>query len=272
MKHAFFTKSGLPTAFAAGALLLLSGCAAFGPQAPSGKGGLELVILHTNDTHSYLAGIDQYGSAEFGTEKSVGGYGRVAAAIRRAKAEKDNVIALDAGDQFQGTLFFSINKWPMIADMDKSMPWDAMTLGNHEYDQGCLELAKYLEEDPIPVLAANLAPEKGCPLLKAKYEPHRIFTVRGVKVGVIGMANDETDLASACAHTRFTDAAETLRREVKALEAEGVGCVIALTHFGLPRDRELARAVDGIDVIVGGHLFFHQINQTIPFFFLHLPV
>ena len=236
--------------------LALSGCAWKGcpPKAPEAGKGLELTVLHTNDTHSHVAGIDKRGNAAFGTEKSVGGLGRIASAVKAAKAAKDNVIAVDAGDQFQGTLFFSVNKSPMLAEMNDHMPWDAMTIGNHEFDDGCLALAKFLERSKVPALAANLAPEKGCPLLKADYLPHLVKEVRGEKVGIIGIANEQgSTLAAACEHTKFTGMAEALRREVAELEAQGVKHIIAVTHIGLPLDRELARTVDGVDVIVGGH-------------------
>lgn len=233
--------------------LLISACATKAPV-PEKVAGLELLILHTNDTHAHVAGIDKYGNAAFDTAKSRGGYGRIAAAIRKAKAEHDNVLALDAGDQFQGSLFYSVNKWPLLADLDKLMPWDAMTLGNHEYDEGCLELLRFMETLRFPVLAANLTPAKGCPLLKAPVLPHIIREVRGVKVGIVGIANDEgVTLASACKHTQFAEAAATLRQQVAELKAQGVEHVIALTHLGLPADRALARAVDGVDVIIGGH-------------------
>ena len=245
---------GLPLLFAAG--LSLSGCAWEGGPLNffKEKKGLELVVLHSNDTHSHVAGIDKYGNAAFSTEKSVGGLGRMASAVKAMKAEKDNVLFVDAGDQFQGTLFFSVNKSPMLAEINDYMPWDAMTLGNHEFDDGCLALAAFLERSKVPALAANLAPEKGCPLLKADYAPHLIKEVRGEKVGIVGLANEQgSTLAAACQHTKFTPLVDTLKREVAELEAQGVKHIIAVTHIGLPADRELARAVDGVDIIVGGH-------------------
>lgn len=223
-------------------------------NAPRQNGGLELVVLHTNDTHAFLAGMDKYGNASLDGAGSRGGLGRVSAAMKAVREDRDNVIALDAGDQFQGTLFYSVNKWPMIADVDRVVPWDAMTLGNHEFDEGCGELARFMEAAPVPVLAANLAPEEGCPLRGARTASHIIKKVRGVKVGIVGLANDKVStLAAACPHTAFLPAEETLRREVKALEAEGVRHIVAVTHLGLPEDRELARSVNGVDVIVGGH-------------------
>ena len=249
---------GLSLLLAAG--LTLSGCAWEGgfdlaSLNPFKKdAGLELTVLHTNDTHSHVAGIDKRGNAAFSVEKSVGGLGRLASAVKSIKAEKDNVIFVDAGDQFQGTLFFSVNKSPMLAEINDHMPWDAMTLGNHEFDDGCLTLAKFLERNKVPALAANLAPEKGCPVLQADYAPHLIKEIRGEKVGIVGIANDEVvTLASACAHTKFTPVVDTVKREVAELEAQGVKHIVLVTHIGLPADRELARAVDGVDIIVGGH-------------------
>ncbi|MBQ4133116.1 MAG: 5'-nucleotidase C-terminal domain-containing protein [Desulfovibrionaceae bacterium] len=241
--------------------LSFAGCA---PKAPvTQEDGLELVILHTNDTHAHVAGIDKYGNAAFDADESLGGLGRIAGAVNSIKSEQDNVIFVDAGDQFQGTLFYSVNKWPMLAEIDRHMPWDAMTLGNHEFDEGCLELTRFIETLKFPVLAANLAPEKGCPLLKANTVPHIIKDVRGVKVGIVGIANDEVvALASACNHTKFTGAAETLAAQVRELEAQGVKHIIALTHIGLPADLELARAVDGVDVIVGGHTHSYLGNDS----------
>lgn len=222
------------------------------PSPPAG--GLALTILHTNDTHSHIAGIDAYGNACFDDEGSCGGLSRIATAIHTAKAGNDNVIALDAGDQFQGTLFYSVNKWPMLAELAQYMPYDAMTLGNHEFDEGCLELTRFIKRLPFPALAANLRPEKGCPMLKGNHVPYTILTVRGQKVAVVGIANnDVVSLAAACPHTLFEDTASCLRRTVKELEGQGVKHIIALTHIGLAGDRELARTVDGVDIIVGGH-------------------
>lgn len=224
-------------------------------QHPSAeKNGLTLTVLHTNDTHSHIAGVNKYGNACFDDEECRGGLSRIAHAIRTAKAQNDNVIALDAGDQFQGTLFYSVNKSPMLAELLQHMPYDAMTLGNHEFDEGCLELARFLEDIPFPVLAANLNPEKGCPILKANYMPYTILTVQGQKVAVVGIANNEAvALASACSHTLFDDTAGCLQKTVNELEKQGIKYIIALTHIGLEEDRKLARSVDGVDIIAGGH-------------------
>ena len=236
------------------ALSLVQGGCSPARHASPAEGALSLTILHTNDTHSHIAGINKYGNACFDDTDCRGGLARIATAIRTAKSQNDNVIALDAGDQFQGTLFYSVNKWPMLAELDQHMPYDAMTLGNHEFDEGCLELTRFLAALPFPALAANLKPAKGCPMLKGNYTPYTLLTVRGQKVAVVGIANNEVvSLAAACPRTFFEDTAACLQRTVRDLEAQGVKHIIALTHIGLPEDRKLARSVDGVDIIVGGH-------------------
>ena len=216
--------------------------------------GGELRILHTNDTHAFLAGLDDRGQACFTDAACRGGMSRIAAAIDAARRERDNVLALDAGDQFQGTLFYAVEKWPVLAEFDRRMPYDAMTLGNHEFDEGCGGLRHFLDAQPIPVVAANLVPERGCPLFGSRIRPFLVREVEGEAVGIVGLANDRvTAQAQACPHTTFRDAAQSLRQAVAALEARGVRRIVALSHLGLPADRALARQVDGVDIIVGGH-------------------
>ena len=136
------------------ALFLLMVACAPAHRKTTPDAGLELRLLHVNDTHAFLAGIDEHMNACFEAADCRGGLARISAAIQTARQEQDNVIALDAGDQFQGTLFYSVNKWPVIAAADALLPYDAMTLGNHEFDEGCRELARFLEAQPLPVLAA----------------------------------------------------------------------------------------------------------------------
>jgi 5'-nucleotidase len=237
--------------------LALGGCAGkeepFG-QAQAPEGGLDLVILHANDMHSFIAGTDKSGQACMKEDGCYGGYARVAQAIKDAKAKGDNVIALDAGDQMQGTMLYTVFKMSLMADIYPLIPFDAATLGNHEFDEGCAKLADYLSGVRIPMLAANLDPAKGCPMLGAKFQPWVVREVRGVKVGIVGIACDDViEPGKACDKTRFKDVKQTLEAAVRELNAQGVHVVIALTHIGLGADRELARSVDGVGVIVGGH-------------------
>ncbi len=231
-------------------LLFLAALAAQAEDAP----GLELCILHTNDTHSRVAGIDAGGNVAYSEDVSRGGYARIATAIEQRKAAADNVLALDAGDQCQGTLYFTVNRSRMLSDLDQHMPYDAAVLGNHEFDDGCAGAAEFSRRSPYPILAANLVPAETCAMGRSRTQPYVIREVRGVKVGIIGLSNDEVvEVSNACRHTKFADAAATLARMVAELQGQGVRHIVLLTHLGLEVDLELARTVAGVDVIVGGH-------------------
>ena len=236
---------------------LLQGCAkarrAGAPLAVP-AGGFELVLLHTNDTHTYIAGADASGRACFKEDGCYGGYARISQAIKDEKAKGGSVLALDAGDQMQGTIFFATGKAPLIASLQKRMPYDFSTLGNHEFDEGCPALAGFLAELPYGVLAANLKPGKACPLAACAVKPWAVREFQGVKVGVFGIANDEpVGTSDACKSTKFLDRRQAAQQAVRELEARGCRIIVAVTHIGLEDDLALARSVDGIDVIVGGH-------------------
>ncbi|MBQ7607459.1 MAG: 5'-nucleotidase C-terminal domain-containing protein [Desulfovibrionaceae bacterium] len=203
-----------------------------------------------------MAGRDASGFPCTDDAQCFGGYARIAYAIQKARDDGKNVLAVDAGDRFQGTLFYRQHGWPAIADCSALISYDAATLGNHEWDGGCAELAKYIGalRDTKTVIAANMTPRGSCPLVSSVPPPYIIREIGGHKVGVIGLANDEVvTVSNACRDTQFADRALSVRRAVRELEAKGVHRIVLVTHIGLPADRELARAVDGVDVIVGGH-------------------
>ncbi len=225
---------------------------------------ISIEILHSNDTHSFAAGVNDRGNACDHDEVCCGGYARIAEAIRTAKVKNPDAIALDAGDKWQGTLFFSTGGPDLIEAYQSEIPWDAATIGNHEFDAGCERLKTFVERTPFPTLAANIVRKNDCPLSEAlspegALKPYIIKTIHGlqgeeIKVGIFGLANNEAvEISNACPATEFLSCEEAARRAVKALEAEGIQHIIALTHEGYEEDQALARAVPQIDVIVGGH-------------------
>lgn len=215
----------------------------------------DLVIFHINDTHSYMAGIDNDANACTEDSTCTGGFARISQAIKEARKRGENVLALDAGDMFTGTLFSTLHGWPLQSKINSLLPLDGATLGNHEWDYGCETLADYLaEKRPFPILAANLSPKTGCPLQRSDIQPSLVKTIGGHKVGVIGLASDYAlTNARACPQTNFTPRIESIEKEVRTLEAEGINRIVLLTHIGLDEDRDLARKINGVDVIVGGH-------------------
>lgn len=232
-------------------------CTLVGSLASLNSFAWDLTILHANDVHSAAAGVNDRGPVYDDTD-AVGGLARVTALVAdekaKAKVQGKAVLALDAGDFWQGTHFFRTGGMPWAREAMRHMPWDAVTLGNHEFDLGCETLARYVKALPFPVLAANLEKNPACPLSTAPLPATVVKDFNGVKVGIIGLVNDEgKDISEACPKTNFADRATALRRAAAELEKSGVTHIIAVTHVGYEADQALARAVPAIDVIVGGH-------------------
>ncbi|MBW8320236.1 MAG: metallophosphoesterase, partial [Rhizobium sp.] len=122
----------------------------------------ELNILHINDFHSRVEAINKYDSTcsaeEAGKNECFGGIARVKTAIdsRRAELKDANLLVLDAGDQFQGSLFYTTYKSAPIAEFMNGIGFDAMAIGNHEFDDGPEELARFIEALKFPLISGNV--------------------------------------------------------------------------------------------------------------------
>ena len=215
--------------------------------APSGGEPLELTILHTNDLHAHYDSFEPWG------EPVQGGVARLATAIESVRDEADNVLLLDAGDQFQGTLYFTVGGASVVADVMNEMAYDAMCIGNHEFDSGPAELANFIEMAEFPVLGTNID-ALADPDLADEILPFRLFFFEGEPVAVIGLTTEYTSVSSSPGpNVQFLDVIATAQGMTEALEEGGINKIIALTHLGHEQDLELAASVHGIDIIVGGH-------------------
>ncbi|MFS0775240.1 5'-nucleotidase C-terminal domain-containing protein [Neobacillus sp. 3P2-tot-E-2] len=219
----------------------------------------DLSIIHTNDTHAALENMP-----------------RTVTALKDMRATYPGSLLLHAGDAFTGTLFF--NEFQGKADLDimNLMKFDAMTFGNHEFDlgssaQGHQKLADFIKGAQFPFVSANVDfsnDEKFedifTDLYAANVENGQIYNgiikeVNGEKVGIFGLTTEETADISSPGSIEFENYLTEAKKAVKALEAQGVKRIVALTHIGyddnptIDNDLILAEKVEGIDVIVGGH-------------------
>lgn len=247
----FKAKKNVRVALAA-ALLVTGLSPALGGQsvqaaATTPASGFDLRVLHTNDTHAHLDNIDR----------------RVTA----INAERnDHTLLLDAGDVFSGTLYF--NQYGGLADLYfmNQLKYDAMVFGNHEFDKGPAGLVPFVKDAKFPFVSANIdfSADKdlgsyanttiGEPGAAGKIYPAIIKEVKGEKVGIIGLTTSDTiALASPGENVKFKDDVESAQKLVDELTAKGVNKIIALSHLGYSEDQVLAKEVDGIDIIVGGH-------------------
>ncbi len=224
-------------------------------RAFSTRATFDLRLLHTNDHHAHLEPVDWRDT--LGVPTTLGGIARRKTAIAQLRAASDRagepLLLLDAGDVFQGTLYF--NYYAGLADRGfyNDLGYDAMTLGNHEFDRGQQVLADFLAGIEFPVVAANLAIAPDSPLA-GQVRPSVVQEIGGDRVGIVGLTTPETlDLSNPGAGVRFLDPVDAARQAVADLERQGVHKIIALTHLGLAEDLALVAAVDGIDVVIGGH-------------------
>ncbi|MEI6291448.1 MAG: metallophosphoesterase, partial [Chloroflexota bacterium] len=203
----------------------------------------KLTILHTNDVHAHHAP----------NADGDGGEALASSVINQVRAKTPNTVLLSAGDTFIGTLFYTQHHGLDSAELMNKMKYDAMTLGNHEFDEGDGNLALFIKKLTFPVVAANVNFEKSSTL--SKIAPYVILTKGGEKIGVIGLANPETPTISRPGSDLVfnTDSLSVTQKTVDELTKLGVNKIIVLSHMGYSADQELAKAVKGVDVIVGGH-------------------
>ncbi|NJN99154.1 MAG: LysM peptidoglycan-binding domain-containing protein [Anaerolineales bacterium] len=228
-----------------------------GAQDGSQGTGFGLTILHTNDVHARVDQFDSGGNTcdeeELAANECFGGAARVKTAADQVRAEAANSVLLDAGDQFQGTLFYNQYRGGEAQEMMALLGYQAMAIGNHEFDNGPGTLGSFLRSVKFPVVSANIDASAE-PELAGLIKPYTILEVGGEKIGVVGATTIETDiLSSPGPNVKFNDVAASVEAAVAELTQAGVNKIIALTHLGYPADQELAKAVAGLDVIVGGH-------------------
>ncbi|MDY7042273.1 MAG: 5'-nucleotidase C-terminal domain-containing protein, partial [Chloroflexota bacterium] len=211
------------------------------------QGPFTLTVLHTNDTHAHLDPFEPFGGPV------QGGVARRYTLIEQVKAEGGNVVLVDAGDAFQGTLYF--NQWQGEEEQYfmNALGYQAMAVGNHEFDSGPGPLGSFSRGADFPVLSANLDVSAE-PELAGLLSPYTVLTVGGEQIGILGLTTEDVAFNSSPGpNVVIKDTVESAKQAVADLEAQGVDKIIALTHLGYSEDLDLAAAVDGIDVIVGGH-------------------
>ncbi len=217
-----------------------------------------LTILHMNDFHSRHEPVDAAALAcEPGKPTCLGGAAHLATALARARrsAEADGraVLLLDAGDQFQGSLFYTAWHGEVELAVMHALGTEAMAVGNHEFDNGPGTLARFVRAAGFPVLSANVDASAD-PDLAGLLLPWTLLRKDGLAIGVVGLTTRETPVGSSPGpHVRFADPGPALAAAAAGARAAGARFVVALSHLGVDEDRVLAEQVAGVDVFVGGH-------------------
>lgn len=207
---------------------------------------ITITVLHTNDLHARV-------EPAMIQRRPYGGYARQATLISRFRASDPNPILLNGGDTFQGTLYFNVYEGLAEAAFMNMVGYQAMAVGNHEFDKGPKTLAEFAKVVTFPLLAANLDVSEE-PELKGRIQPSCVIEVGGQKVGVVGAITPDTpSISSPGPNVKFLDLHSSVQRAVDGLKAQGVNKIMLVSHVGLSGERRMAREIHGLDVIVGGH-------------------
>ncbi|NMA99544.1 MAG: multifunctional 2',3'-cyclic-nucleotide 2'-phosphodiesterase/5'-nucleotidase/3'-nucleotidase [Phyllobacteriaceae bacterium] len=217
-----------------------------------------LNILHINDFHSRfdpITGTDSNCDAETDAAgECFGGIARLKTIIddTRAKYEGGNSILLSAGDNFQGSLYYTTYKSKVVSDFFNQMGFDVVATGNHEFDDGPEEFMRFIEAAEFPIIGGNFDVTRD-PNLAGKIKGSIVVEIGGEKIGIIGATTEDTPEIASTADIEFHDVIQYVRGASEALDAAGVNKIILLSHIGYTVDLEVAAALPLVDVIVGGH-------------------
>lgn len=226
---------------------------------------LSLRLIHLNDHHSHL---DERGleltldGAD--TDVRVGGFARVVSKIAALRAGSEHALALHAGDAITGDLYYTLFKGEADAAMMNQVCFDAMALGNHEFDDGDAGLARFIDAlhdgaCQTPVLAANVRPEVGVSPLAPDgaqdyIRPSIVRQFGDARVGIVGIdiANKTKQSSSPDPSTAFLDEVGSAQAEIDALKRQGVNKIVVLSHYQYDNELAMARALTDVDVVIGG--------------------
>ena len=215
---------------------------------------LELNVIHINDHHSHLE--EEKMELVLNGKKvtvNVGGMPRMIQRISDLKKANKNNLVLHAGDALSGTLYYTLFKGKADAALMNVGHFDLFALGNHEFDDGNLVLKNFLDELKIPVVSANVVPDKGS-ILEGKWTPYMIKKIQGQDVAIVGLdvVGKTVESSSPGKDIKFHDEVETAKKMVEELKAKGINKIIFLSHAGYEKNLEIAEKVSGIDLIITG--------------------
>jgi 5'-nucleotidase len=217
----------------------------------AGAEAYQLRIFHTNDHHARIEPVTG-GTPVVPIHAGVSRRKTLLDGLRY-DARNQNVLLLDAGDVFQGTLYFT--QYRGLADLEfyNALEYDAVAIGNHEFDIGQQPLADYISRAKFPILSANIKVDRTSPL-SGKITPWYVKWVGGQPIGIIGVTTEDTEtLSNPGPGVTFTSALDAVKLGVADLRSRGVNKIIVLSHLGITVDRDLGKRVDGVAAIIGGH-------------------
>lgn len=229
--------------------------------------GRQLLILHTNDTHSCVLPLNPNLADTMLAGR--GGFLRRAAMIDQMRKEDKDLLLLDSGDFSQGSPYYTMFKGDVETELMNIMGYDAATIGNHEFDFGLENMARIFRKAKFPIVCANY--DFTGTVVEGLVKPYVIIKRKGVRIGIFGLSPklDGLVMASTCAGVRYSDPIKTANAVADKLKnEEKCDVVICLSHLGWEEaglnDMEMMAKTRNIDLVLGGHShsYFKTLNHV----------
>jgi 5'-nucleotidase len=218
-------------------------------------GQKNIVILHTNDTHSRIEPIPENDR----TAPDLGGVVRRKAFIDQVRSENRNVLLFDSGDFLQGTPYFNIFRGKVEVEAKNLMGYTVVTLGNHEFDYGMDVLEELVRKAKFPIVCSNYDFSETA--IAGLIKPYLVIEKDGIRIGIIGANIELIGLVASANYedVKYLDPIEMANKYADLLRSKHkVDMVICLSHLGFRSDVALAEASRNIDLILGGHSHRHM--------------
>lgn len=229
--------------------------------------GKQLLILHTNDTHSCVIPLNPNLADTMLAGR--GGFLRRAAMIDQMRKEDKELLLLDSGDFSQGSPYYTMFKGDVETELMNIMGYDAATIGNHEFDFGLDNMARLFKKVNFPIVCANY--DFTGTVVEGLVKPYVVIKRKGIKIGIFGLSPKLEGLvmASTCAGVKYLDPIKTANDIADKLKnEEKCDVVICLSHLGWDEaglnDMEMMAKTRNIDLVLGGHShsYFQKLNYV----------
>lgn len=216
-----------------------------------------LEVLHSNDTHSCIMPLNP--NLADTAVAGRGGFLRRVAMIKEERAKNPDLLLIDSGDFSQGSPFYTMFKGDVEIGLMNLMGYDAVTIGNHEFDFGLENMARIFKMAKFPVVCANYDFTGTC--VEGLVKPYVIIKRNGLKIGLFGLSPQLEGLVdlSKCKGVTYLDPVEVGNRVAAELKHDKkCDVVICVSHLGWLRpdemgDQKLLASSKDIDLVLGGH-------------------
>ena len=228
----------------------------FLPLNAEAKKHRQLVILHTNDTHSTIVPVNP--NIDNKEIAGRGGFLRRVNMVKEQRRQHPDLLLFDSGDFSQGSGYYTLFKGEVEVGLMNQMGYDAATIGNHEFDFGLENMARIFRMAQFPIVCSNYDC-KGT-VLEDLVKPYITLMRNGVKIGVFALSPALKGLVfdSNCEGITYLDPAETAQKCINILrKQEKCDVVICISHLGWKAseysDEMFLKGVEGCDLVLGGH-------------------